>query len=155
MVSAFDSHISSTLFADSELAAFFSDAAEIKSLIQVESELAKVQAALGVIPQEEGETISSVLGSLTIDPAAVSDGFKKDGIPIPALLKEVRKNLGDREANFLHWGATAAPHKRCTWGPQHGNIVETTWEQREHQRKTLYKQHENNMDSSREQHKTT
>ena len=107
MVSAFDSHISSTLFADSELASFFSDEAEIKSLIQVEGELAKVQAALGVIPQQEGETISSVLGTLTIDPAVVSDGFKKDGIPIPALLKVVRTNLGDREANFLHWGATS------------------------------------------------
>jgi 3-carboxy-cis,cis-muconate cycloisomerase len=107
MVSAFDSSISSTVFADEELSALFSDEAEIQALVRVEKELAKVQVALGIIPQKEGKAIVSALDSLTVDPAAVSDGFKKDGIPIPALLRELREYLGDSDANFLHWGATS------------------------------------------------
>ena len=107
MVSAFDSRISSAVFADEELSSLFSDDAEIQALVRVEKELAKVQSSLGVIPEREGKALVAALATLTIDPAAVADGFEKDGIPIPALLNALRAKLSDSEANYLHWGATS------------------------------------------------
>ena len=107
MVSAFDSSISSSAFADAELADLFSDEAELQALIKVERELARVQESLGIIPQGAGKEISCALKSSTLDPASLAAGFKKDGIPIPALLKQLREILPESAANYLHWGATS------------------------------------------------
>ena len=107
MVSAFDSSISSSAFSDKELADLFSDEAELQALIKVERALARVQESLGIIPQGAGEEIHSALESPALDMASLAEGFKKDGIPIPALLKQLREILPETAANYLHWGATS------------------------------------------------
>ena len=51
-VSPFDSGIYGSLFADPEVAALFSDRAEIAALLQVEAALARAEGRLGVIPAD-------------------------------------------------------------------------------------------------------
>ena len=54
MVGIFDSSITASTFADDAIALLFSDRAEIRALIRVESELALVQEKLGIIPAGMG-----------------------------------------------------------------------------------------------------
>jgi adenylosuccinate lyase len=54
MVSAFDSAITGTTYADPEIANYFSDQAEVSAYLRFERELALVQEKLGIIPDGTG-----------------------------------------------------------------------------------------------------
>jgi 3-carboxy-cis,cis-muconate cycloisomerase len=91
---------------DPQAAALFSDAAEIATMVRVEAALARVQGRLGVIPPEGAEAISRALGNVTVDPEALAAGTAESGIPVPALVAELRRAIGGEAAQYLHWGAT-------------------------------------------------
>jgi len=107
MVSAIDSVITATAFSHSEVAALFSDEAEVRALIKVEQELVRVQSALGIIPDELGQEIFSKLEVVNVNPEALTAGFDKDGIVIPGLLGKLREHIGHPAADYLHFGATS------------------------------------------------
>ena len=54
-VSPFDSQIHGRLFADDEIAALFSDEAALRTMVAFEVVLARVQARLGIVPQEAAD----------------------------------------------------------------------------------------------------
>lgn len=105
-VSAFDSRWLAAHLGDAEAAALFSDEAEIAAMTRFEAALARVQGRLGLIPAEAAEHISRALALVTIDPAALSEGTAGSGIPVPALVAELRRAVGSEAAQYLHWGAT-------------------------------------------------
>ena len=107
MVSAFDSAITASTYADNELADYFSDSAEVSAYLRFERELALVQEKLGVIPAGVGAEISTFLDSLTVDPGKLASGFLDDGIAIPSLIKTLRSQLPDAVASYLHYGVTS------------------------------------------------
>ncbi|MBM86759.1 MAG: fumarate lyase [Gammaproteobacteria bacterium] len=107
MISALDSKISSSTFSDPDVADLFSDDAEVRALIKVEQELARVQEALAIIPKGYGEQIVSVLETVKIEPALLESGYAKDGILIPALLTLLRERIDQPAADYLHFGATS------------------------------------------------
>ncbi len=106
-VSPLDSELYGGLLSDGEVAALFSDAAQLSAMLRVEAALARVQGRLGVIPKEAAERISEVAESFAPEPASLAAATAEAGIPVPALVAALRDAIGDPAANHVHWGATS------------------------------------------------
>ncbi|MBB5516443.1 3-carboxy-cis,cis-muconate cycloisomerase [Rubricella aquisinus] len=103
-----DSPLYRDLFGDADLAALFTDAAEVRAILLVEAALAKAQAAHGIIPQDAAGAIERAAREGTVDPASLAAETAMAGVPIPAILKAFRHEIGDPTlAGFLHFGATS------------------------------------------------
>ena len=100
--------IYAALFGDPETEALFSAQAELDAMVRVEVALAQVQSRLGVIPPSAGPAIAAASRRLRIDPASLAQATARNGVPVPALVQEMRRQMGDEpEARHLHWGATS------------------------------------------------
>jgi 3-carboxy-cis,cis-muconate cycloisomerase len=94
------------LFGDEEIEALFGEAAEIRAMLQVEAALARAEGRLGIIPAEAAARIDAALATLVVDPRPMRQGTARAGVPIIALLDQLRPQLGD-DGEYLHWGATS------------------------------------------------
>lgn len=103
----FDSEIYASTFADPEVADLFSDGAELRAMIRVERALARVQGRLGIIPAAAAGAIDQTLGELTAAPTELAAACRRDGVVVPALVKQLRVALPAHAAPYLHWGATS------------------------------------------------
>ncbi len=106
-VTPFDSALHGALLSDAEVAARLDDAAQLRTMLQFEAALARVQGRLGVIPAEAAARISEVAESFAPDPAGLAEATARDGIPVPALVAALRAAVGGPAADHLHWGATS------------------------------------------------
>lgn len=105
---ATDSALYRGLFSDDETAAFFSDSAEIRAMLQVEGALARVQGDLGLIPETAAAFIERSAREVQIDPASLAAETATNGVPVPALIGAFRKVMEAPEhVQYLHWGATS------------------------------------------------
>ena len=95
------------LFSTSEMRTLWSDARRSAAMIDVEAALARAQGACGVIPRESAEAISTALDGFVADNAALGEGSESAGVPVPALVGQLRKAVGGEAARFIHWGATS------------------------------------------------
>ena len=98
MTTTLDSKIFGPLFGDSELNEFFTDDAYVRALVDVEIALARAQARLGIIPANAADQISSGVQCNKIDIAALAKGTAHSGVPIIALVQEIRKAVGTEAA---------------------------------------------------------
>ena len=106
--SAFDSQHLTKLFDTGDLAALFTDSAEMRALLLVEGALAKVQGALGVIPEISGAFLHRATMEVQVDPSGLAAATAQNGVSIPAFLAALHKTLEAPEhAQYLHWGATS------------------------------------------------
>lgn len=106
-VTPFDSGLYRDLFHDVEIASLFSDSAELRAMMLVEGALAKVQGDLGIIPELSAAFIARSTREIQIDPTGLAAETGVNGIPVPALVKAMRKAIEAPEhTQFLHWGAT-------------------------------------------------
>ncbi|MES0883464.1 lyase family protein [Roseibium sp. SCP14] len=105
-LSLFSSPVYSGLFADEELARLLDDASDVAHMVLFERVLARVQGHLNVIPHEAAEQIDMALQNAALDPGQLSAGTQSAGIPIPALVTQLRQLVGGEAAQWLHWGAT-------------------------------------------------
>jgi len=106
-VSLFSSPVYAALFADPELSRLFGDTSDVAHMVDVERALATVQGRLEVIPAEAAHAITDSLKDLRIDPAGLADGTRSAGVPVPALVAELRNRVGEEAGSWLHWGATS------------------------------------------------
>jgi len=97
-----DSAIYSGLYSDPEVAALFTDEAEIAAMIRFEAALARAQITLGIIPDTD---LPRQIEAATVTPADLTAGVAGSGIPVPALVAALRAEIGET-AQHLHWGAT-------------------------------------------------
>jgi 3-carboxy-cis,cis-muconate cycloisomerase len=96
------------LFGDPETERLFSDSAELRAMLLVEGELARVQGSLGLIPAEAATFIARAAHEAQIDPAALTAETARNGVPVPALLAAFRKAATAPDLmQYLHWGATS------------------------------------------------
>src|SRR4030095_9864567 len=100
-----DSKIFGPLFGDAEISELLTDEAYVRTLVEVETALAKAEARLGVIPSSAAEQICSRTQRNEIDVAALAKGTARSGFPIIALVQEIRKAVGGEAASYVHWGA--------------------------------------------------
>lgn len=105
--SLLDSAIYGAQFGDAELSEIFSDSSDARRMVQFESSLAKVQGRLGVIPEDAALGIAQGLESFVPDLETLAQGVQSSGVPVPALVAQLRKSLPDAHGQWLHWGATS------------------------------------------------
>ncbi|KZD01408.1 MULTISPECIES: 3-carboxy-cis,cis-muconate cycloisomerase [unclassified Thalassospira] len=106
-VSPFDSALLGNLFSDPEIAALFDDRAQIASMLLFESALAAAEARAGVIPEKSATRIAEVCRDFTPDPASLATATASAGVPVPALVKALKAEIGGEDARYVHFGATS------------------------------------------------
>ncbi|MEM6939433.1 MAG: lyase family protein [Pseudomonadota bacterium] len=106
--SVFESPLYDQLFATGEAGRLFSDSAGVRAMLLVEGALAKVQGALGVIPELSAAAIHRASMEVQVDPGALSEATGQNGVPVPGLVAAFRAEMNAPEhAAFVHWGATS------------------------------------------------
>lgn len=106
--SPLDSALYRDLFGDRDIAALFTDSAEIRAMLLVEGALAKAQGAVGMIPETAAAFIHRASLEVQIDPAGLAAETGVNGVPVPALVSAFRKAMqAPDHAQYLHWGATS------------------------------------------------
>ncbi|GAB2184851.1 lyase family protein [Roseibium sp. LAB1] len=106
-LSLFSSQIHASLFADGELTKLLADGSDVAHMIAFERALAIVQGRLEIIPAQAAREISEKLADVHIEPASLAAGTRSAGVPVPALVAELRKQLSAEAGAWLHWGATS------------------------------------------------
>jgi 3-carboxy-cis,cis-muconate cycloisomerase len=95
------------LVGDDEVEALFTDAADLRAMLQFEAALAGAEADAGLIPEAAAARIAEVTKSFEPDWAALAAGLATDGVVVPALLRQLRAAVGDEHAGTVHLGATS------------------------------------------------
>ncbi|AUG53150.1 3-carboxy-cis,cis-muconate cycloisomerase [Thalassospira marina] len=106
-LSPFDSALYGSLFADGEIAAYFSDDAVIASMVLFETALASAQARVGLIPLAAADKISERCRDFAPDPASLAVSCANTGVPVPGLVKAIKAHVGGDAARYVHFGATS------------------------------------------------
>ncbi|WP_193369440.1 3-carboxy-cis,cis-muconate cycloisomerase [Pelagibius marinus] len=107
----FDSAFLAPLLSDAETAELLDDRAQLRAMLVFEAALAQAEGRSGIIPEDAAARIAAVAEKLEIDPAALAEDSARDGIPVPALVAELRKAVAEQEgggeaAHYVHWGTT-------------------------------------------------
>ncbi len=97
----------SPLFDTPEIRAIFAPAPTLDRFDLFESALADAQAAEGIIPVEAAEAIAQAVASFTPDEAALQNGLRNDGLPIPAYVAQMRAALPPGHAAAFHKATTS------------------------------------------------
>jgi len=120
-----------------EIAELFSDRSVLESMLWFEVGLARAQARLGLIPRSAAESIASAALAEKFDAAALARearGSATIAIPfVKAMTARVRE-VDDRSALFVHWGATSQDLVDTALIRLLGRAREILW--RDHQRLT-------------------
>jgi len=95
------------LIGDEEVAALFSNEAEVSALLETEAALAKAQAEAGLIGMDAAGRIAEICRAFRPDWSALAEGLAQDGVIVPALVKQLRAAIGEPHAKALHLGATS------------------------------------------------
>ncbi|OSQ38035.1 3-carboxy-cis,cis-muconate cycloisomerase [Thalassospira mesophila] len=106
-LSPFDSALLGPLFADAEIAAYFTDDAVIASMVLFEAALASAQARAGIIPPDAAKRIGDICRDFVPDPASLAAATASTGVPVPGLVKALKAEMGGDDARYVHFGATS------------------------------------------------
>lgn len=106
-VTAFDSALTAPLLSDPEVAALIDDTATTRAMVEVERALSRAEGRFGVIPADMAATIDRELDGFMPDMAALGDGMKAAGVPIVALVSQLRDRVGAPARDYVHTGATS------------------------------------------------
>src|SRR3954471_16477463 len=107
MTLVLSSSIFAPAFVDAEVARRLDDEAYYRALLEVEAALARVEGRLGVIPSVAAAAISDVARVLPFDAPALAAGVLRDGIPITALVSQLRAAVPVEARPYVHWGVTS------------------------------------------------
>lgn len=94
-------------FQDTEVAELMSDERYLQGILRFEGELARVQGEQRLIPVEAAERIFQVSVTLQLDTSGLAAGVEKHGMPMIALIAQLRKAVGPEHGAYVHWGATS------------------------------------------------
>ena len=104
--SIIDSKIFGDMFSDADMRRIWSDENRTAKYLDVERALAKVQGALGVIPQEAADEIVRNCELSQIDWDQLKARTEQIGYPIIAVVNQINAACKDRLGEYCHWGAT-------------------------------------------------
>jgi 3-carboxy-cis,cis-muconate cycloisomerase len=97
-------------FSSEAMAQIFSDKARIQAMLDVEAALARMQAGLGIIPEDAAAAIAEAAWAEHFDIPALAEEVLKGGnlaIPLVKALTDVVAASHAEEARWVHWGATS------------------------------------------------
>jgi 3-carboxy-cis,cis-muconate cycloisomerase len=95
------------LLTDGTVGDLLGDAAMARAMVTVERALARVEGRLGVIEPEAAAAIEAALGGHQPELAELTRGTAEAGVPVPALVAQLRRAVGGEAQHFVHWGATS------------------------------------------------
>src|ERR1700742_4237433 len=95
------------LAGDEEIAAYFSDVADVEVMLQSEAARPQSQARPRLIRAEAAKAIAKAAQSLEPDMASLSKGIRRDGVVVPDLVAQLRDAVGEPYRGFVHFGATS------------------------------------------------
>jgi 3-carboxy-cis,cis-muconate cycloisomerase len=101
-----DSKIFGALFGSAAMRVLFSDRARVQAMLDVEAALARVEARLGIVPQEAAEAIGAAASADRLSFAELGASTGIVGYPVVGLVKALGRAAGGDAARWIHWGAT-------------------------------------------------
>ncbi len=104
--SVFDSTLYSPLFTQAEMKQVWSDNNLIATWLTFEVSIAKVQAELGLIPQQAVASIEQVCNISNIDWLRLARDTQKVGMAIKPLVDQLTEKGDEHVKKYLHWGCT-------------------------------------------------
>ncbi|WEM45200.1 adenylosuccinate lyase family protein (plasmid) [Photobacterium sp. DA100] len=105
-VSVFDSTLYSPLFTQKDMKRIWSDDNLIQTWLTFESSIARVQAELGLIPQQAVTSIEQVCVTGNIDWVRLAQDTQSVGMAIKPLVDQLTEQGDDYVKKYLHWGCT-------------------------------------------------
>ena len=102
-----DSAIFGGLFGSEAMRVLFSDRQRLQNMLDVEAALARIQAGLGIIPQEAAAAITANCKVELFDVAALYREAAVAGTPAIPLVRLLTARVEGEAQNFVHWGATS------------------------------------------------
>jgi 3-carboxy-cis,cis-muconate cycloisomerase len=103
---ALDSAIFRDIFGTEAMRNVFSDGARIQFYLDIEAALARVQARLGIIPQEAAEEICRHCTVDQYDIAKLKTQTERIGYPVLPVVQQLVGLCRDGLGEWCHWGAT-------------------------------------------------
>jgi 3-carboxy-cis,cis-muconate cycloisomerase len=103
---ALDSNIFKDIFTTEEMRRVFSDENRTEFYLDIEAALARVQAKLGIIPQEAAQEIVRQCKVENIDFAKLKTQTERIGYPILGVVQQIVALCKDGLGEWAHWGAT-------------------------------------------------
>lgn len=91
---------------DGETLTLFGSTAMARRYIEVEVALSQAQAHAGIIPKPEADSIRVKSRDFSPDIERLHQAIVRDGFPIIDLVEQFRDHVGDKDAHWVHWGAT-------------------------------------------------
>lgn len=97
----------SALTGDPEIENFLSDEAQLGAMLAFERALAEASADCGFVPAEAASAIVAATENFAPDWAELAAGMARDGVVVPALVKQLKRHLAEEHRPALHKGATS------------------------------------------------
>lgn len=94
------------LVGDAEVQGLFDDEAEVTAMLRFEAALAEAEADAGLISDDAAAAIAAAVVQFEPDIEALAAGLARDGVAVPALVKQLRATVGEH-GGFVHFGATS------------------------------------------------
>ncbi|HET7882723.1 MAG TPA: adenylosuccinate lyase family protein [Acetobacteraceae bacterium] len=100
-----DSPVLGTLYGSSAMRAVFDEQTYFQRMLDVEAALARVQAQLGIIPQDAAQAITRAARVDNLSTQELAASARKVGYPVVGVVAELSRAAGDA-GGWTHWGAT-------------------------------------------------
>jgi 3-carboxy-cis,cis-muconate cycloisomerase len=104
-MSVFASRLLGNFFGTEEMRRIFSDDTRLRNYLRIEVALARVEAALGVIPADAYPAIAAAAETFTIDWDRWRSDIEAVGYPVLPFLRQFGQACGPA-SEYLHWGST-------------------------------------------------
>jgi 3-carboxy-cis,cis-muconate cycloisomerase len=101
-----DSRVFGDIFSTPQMRAVFSDERRVQYYLDIEAALARVEAHLGIIPQEAAEEICGHCRVEEIDMAKLKAQTESIGYPVLGVVQQLVGLCGRGLGEWCHWGAT-------------------------------------------------
>ncbi|WP_444921628.1 3-carboxy-cis,cis-muconate cycloisomerase [Microbulbifer sp. CnH-101-G] len=101
-----DSQVFSGLFSSPAMSEIFSDRQRVQYYLDVEAALARVQARLGVIPEEAADEICRHCHTEEIDLKRLKSQTELIGYPVLGVVQQLVERCSDGLGQWCHWGTT-------------------------------------------------
>lgn len=106
MLSVFDNPWQKGFFGDDEAERLWAPETQIGHMLAFEAVLAEACEACGLVPDGVGEGAAEAIRRMRIVPESLAEGMARDGLPIVALVAQLRDAAGPC-ARAVHKGATS------------------------------------------------
>lgn len=106
MIGVFDHPWLGGLFGDEVTAAIWAPERQIGHMLAFEAAFTRALGHAGQIPQDVAEAVAGKIDGFRPDPKGLRNGMARDGVPVPALVAQLKPLAGDTP-KAVHAGATS------------------------------------------------